>query len=114
MVSSLAKYYIILCQPVRCSASIEAKFALQTSSVAAANPWVNCADIWTGTNLSICVPTLAASDPQTCTKSVTAGSPTTCAAVGAANGASAAWVKAWNPWVNCADIWQGTNLCVAH
>ena len=97
-----------------CSSSIETKFALQAGSVSAANTWVNCSDIWTSTNLSICVPTLSASDPQTCSKRMTAASATTCGAVGGVNGVSASWIKAWNPWVNCADIWQGTDLCVAH
>lgn len=99
---------------MRGSSSIETMFALQAGSVAAANGWVNCADIWAGTGLALCVPALAPADAQACTKSTAAGAPTTCAAVGAANGVSAAWIKAWNAWVNCADIWQGTNLCVAH
>jgi hypothetical protein len=96
------------------SASIEASFALEAGSVAKANTFVTCTDIWQGTTLSICVPTLAPTDPQGCTKNVAASGPTTCAGVATTYGTTAAWIKAWNPVVNCADIWAGTPLCVAH
>ena len=96
-----------------CSSSIETKFALQEGSVSAANTFVDCDDIWANTNLLICVPAISESD-SSCTRRERVKGRTTCAAVGKANGVSAAWIKAWNPWLNCGDIWNGTDLCVAH
>ena len=99
-------------QLVSCSSSIEIKFALDAGSVSNANDFVNCDDIWTNTNLSICVPTFIGAAPPLCTLHTQVADATTCAAVSKKNGVSAAWIKAWNPWVDCGDIWKGTDLCL--
>ena len=77
------------------SASIETKFALTAGSISSANTWVNCADIWTGTNLSICVPNLGNSDSKTCTKTISSAAGETCSSIAQNYGTYAAWIKAW-------------------
>ena len=99
---------------VGCSSSIETKFALQGGSVSAANPRVDCSNTLAGVDLSICVPTLSASDPQDCTENATTVNPITCGSLGSLYGVSAAWIKAWNPLVDCANIPAETMICIAH
>jgi LysM repeat protein len=78
------------------------------------NSYVTCTDIWAGTPLSICVPSLRASDPQACTQTYTSAPGDTCGSVAAAHGTSAQWIKAWNAFLDCTDIWTGTSVCVRH
>ena len=78
------------------SSKIEAKFALSAGSVSSANSWVNCANIWTKTRLSICVPTLSSSDPKKCTKTIVSAAGNTCSSIAQGRGTSASWIKAWS------------------
>ena len=75
---------------------------------------MTCTDIWAGTPLSICVPTLSPSDPQTCTQTYTSKAGDTCQSIGPAFGTTAQWIKAWNAFLNCSDVWVGTSVCVKH
>src|SRR5258706_6745277 len=96
------------------SSSIEAKFALPSGQVKQLNDYVTCTDIWAGTPLNICVPSLRPSDPQTCTQTYTSKPNDTCESIATAFGTTAQWIKAWNSFLTCTDIWTNTPVCVKH
>jgi peptidoglycan/xylan/chitin deacetylase (PgdA/CDA1 family)/LysM repeat protein len=99
--------------------NIGAKYGLTGAQISAANSFVNCNDIWVGTNL--CIPpggtpptsTTSATQPApTCVSRYTSVAGDNCVNIGAKYGLSGAQISAANSFVNCNDIWVGTNLCI--
>jgi len=100
-------------------ASIGTKFGLTAAQISAANTFVNCGDIWANTNL--CIPpggtpptsTTSATQPApTCVSRYTSVAGDNCVNIGAKYGLTGTQISTANSFVNCNDIWVGTNLCI--
>ncbi|CAG7850665.1 SubName: Full=Related to deacetylase {ECO:0000313/EMBL:CCA68305.1} [Serendipita indica DSM 11827] len=107
-------------------ASIEGQFGLQSGSILAANSFLNCQDIWV--NTPICIPpggstttrttttptsTSTSGPAPTCVSTYTAVAGDTCAKIEYNYELPAGSIQAANPsWLNCADIWAYTPICI--
>ncbi|KAG8774619.1 hypothetical protein FRC15_001161 [Serendipita sp. 397] len=110
--------------------SIGAPYGISGADILAANPFLNCNDIWQYT--PVCIPGVAVTDPPptlsptathgtivttyrpapTCYVTHTAGVNETCDSIGAPYGVSGDTILAANPFLNCNDIWQYTPVCI--
>lgn len=88
--------------------SIEFNYGLPAGSIKAANSFVTCSDLWTSTTL--CIP----AGWMGCTRTVRTVGTETCASIGAKYGLSGEQIAGWNAFLNCADIWPNTAVCVRH
>lgn len=86
--------------------SIEFNYGLPAGSIKAANSFVTCSDLWTSTTL--CIP----AGWMGCTRTVRTVGTETCASIGAKYGLSGEQIAGWNAFLNCADIWPNTAVCV--
>jgi LysM repeat protein len=104
--------------------SIENQFNLQAGTIFAANPILDCNDIWT--NTPICIPdgpyvstsSLSSStDPTptptpTCKFSYVSEPNDTCSSIETAYNLVEGTIKAYNSFLTCDDIWTYTPICV--
>ena len=93
--------------------SIDQKFNLPAGTVQGANSFLNCADIWAGTD--ICIPRnrrVVRQEPNCDGDHYTSQQWDTCASIDQKFNLPAGTVQGANPSVNCADIWAGTNICI--
>lgn len=88
--------------------SIGSSWGISGDAILAANTFLNCNDIWTGT--PICIPP----GGTLCQQRINSQAGDTCASLGTQWGVSAATIQLWNWWINCNDIWTNTSLCVRH
>lgn len=91
-------------------ASIGTKYGLTGNQILAANTFLNCNDIWANTN--VCIPPGGSS--TTCTQTISSLAGDTCDTIGSRYGVSGTQIKTWNDFLNCADIWTNTPVCVRH
>ncbi|KAG8752342.1 hypothetical protein FRC14_007124 [Serendipita sp. 396] len=91
-------------------ATVESQFHLSTGAISAANSFVNCNDIWSGTPLCIPPGGIGAS----CTSTISSSPGDTCDRIGSRYGISGYQVQLWNSFLNCNDIWTYTPVCVSH
>ncbi|PVG02512.1 glycoside hydrolase/deacetylase [Serendipita vermifera] len=88
--------------------SIATKFGTTAEKVHAANTFVTCNDIWSGT--PICVP--ASTGTITCASTYYSKSGDTCDSIGSKNGLTGTAIKNANTFLTCTDIWAGTPICI--
>ncbi|CAG8625691.1 16356_t:CDS:2, partial [Acaulospora colombiana] len=87
---------------------IASKFSgVSATDIYLANPFLNCADVWSGT--PVCIPTASSSPPKVdCVQTYTASQGDTCQSIATKFGTTAEKVHAANTFVTCTDICDGS------
>jgi LysM repeat protein len=97
--------------------SVASIFGITAAAVQAANSFVSCDNIWSGTDL--CIPSIGQTSTSssvppsaTCVSTYIAGEQETCSSIGAKYGLSGDAILTANTFLNCSDIWQWTPICI--
>lgn len=91
-------------------AIIAAKFGVTAQALQFANEFLNCGDIWAWT--PVCIPSVAATNPITCSRTYNTAAGETCQTIAAKFGVTAESLFSANTFVTCNNIWAGTPLCI--
>ena len=87
-------------------ATMDQKYGLASGTIYGANGFLNCSDVWVGTQ--ICVP----DGPYACSETYYSQKGDTCDSIEKSYGLDTGEILGANKFLTCTDIWEHTPICI--